>query len=251
MARYPRNPPENEDGDIDVWVELPQAPPELRLVADAGTCDDLDELDEALPPGQFWFDLDRKRKTPSAPDTARAPRRGTGLADRLPRGAWAALAATIAVLAGVLLVPTDKTGDSGGQVPATAAPPTSTTPAQGPCTGLTGEVVTEQAGDPATLAGVIAAFEAAYYIHRDAARAMPLLAPESGITFEGLAAGIASVPPGTRHCVAITPIAPTTANVHIAEIRPDRTRTDYLQLINTRPAEGGGALLISNVQKQG
>ncbi|MEV0033361.1 hypothetical protein [Nocardia sp. NPDC050793] len=244
MARYPRNPP--EDDDAEAWVDLPQTPPELGLVADTGSGHD---FDEPVLPEEFWFN--RIRKPPSAADAARVPRWGAVLADRLPRGAWAALAATVAVLAGVLLVSPEKTGDTGKQVPATAAPPSSTTPAQGPCTGLTGEVVTDSAGDPATLAGVIASFEAAYYIHRDAARAMPLLAPESGITFEGLAAGIASVPPGTRHCVAITPITPTTANVHIAEIRPDRTRTDYLQLINTRPADTGGALLISNVQKQG
>ncbi|GAD87082.1 MULTISPECIES: hypothetical protein [Nocardia] len=249
MPRYPHNPPENEDDGAEAWVDLPQTLPDLRLVADTGSGHDLDESDEPLLPEEFWFN--RIRKTPGTADAARVPRWGTGLADRLPRGAWAALAATVAVLAGVLLVPTEETGDTGAQVPSTAAPPSSSTTVSGPCTGLTGEVVTESAGDPATLAGVIASFEAAYYIHRDAARAMPLLAPESGITFEGLAAGIASVPPGTRHCVAITPIAPTTANVHIAEIRPDRTRTDYLQLINTRPAETGGALLISNVQKQG
>ncbi|GEM31469.1 hypothetical protein NN3_24760 [Nocardia neocaledoniensis NBRC 108232] len=248
MPRYPHNPPENEDDEVQAWVELPPAVVDLRLVADTGTDHD---VDEHVLPEEFWFDLDRIRTTPDAADTAPVPRRGTGLADRLPRSAWAALAATVAVLAGVLLLPTGTSGDIGAQVPSTAAPPSSTTPVQGPCTGLTGEVVTESAGDPATLAGVIASFEAAYYIHRDAGKAMPLLAPESGITFEGLAAGIASVPPGTRHCVAITPIAPTAANVHIAEIRPDRTRTDYLQLINTRPADTGGALLISNVQKQG
>ncbi|RBO79818.1 hypothetical protein [Nocardia puris] len=246
MPRYNQPPDENEDGDVDAWVELPPTSPELRLVSDTS-----DDLDQPVLPEEFWFDLDRLHQTPSATDTAPDPLSGTRLADRLPRGAWAALAATIALLAGVLLLPTGKTGDSGGQVPATAAPPTSTTPAHGPCTGLTGEVVTDSAGDPATLAGVIASFEAAYYIHRDAGQAMPLLAPESGITFEGLAAGIASIPPGTRHCVAITPIAPTTANVHIVEIRPDRTRIDYLQLINTRPADTGDALLIANVQKQG
>ncbi|MBF6336795.1 hypothetical protein IU450_12960 [Nocardia abscessus] len=247
MARYPRKPP--EDDDAEAWVDLPQTPPDLRLVADTGSGHDFDEPDKPILPEEFWFN--RIRKPPSAADAARVPRWGAVLADRLPRGAWAALAAIIAVLAGFLLVLTDKTSDPGAQVSSMAAPPSSTTTAQGPCAGLAGEVVTERAGDPATLAGVIASFEAAYYIDRDAGKAMPLLAPESGITFEGLAAGIASVPHGTRHCVAITPIAPTTANVHIAEIRPDRTRIDYLQLINTRPAGTGGALVISNVQKQG
>ncbi|MBW0273101.1 hypothetical protein ATM97_23740 [Nocardia sp. MH4] len=153
----------------------------------------------------------------------------------------------------MLVVSADKGGDTGQQATVTtAAPPSSTTTAQGPCTGLTGTVVTDRAGDRATLEGVIASFEAAYYIDRNAAKAMLLLAPETGITVEGLAAGIATIPPGTRHCVAITPIAPTTATVHIVELHPDRTRTDYLQLINTRPAtDPGGALVISNFQKQG
>ncbi|MFC3961633.1 hypothetical protein [Nocardia jiangsuensis] len=159
----------------------------------------------------------------------------------------------IAVLAGVLVVTPSGSHDGGQQVQSTAAPPSPSSPAQGqgPCAGLSGEVVTDRAGDPATLAGVIAAFEAAYFVDRDASKAMPLLAPETGITTDALAAGIASIPPGTRHCVAIDPIAPGTANVHIAEVHPDRTRVDYLQLINTRPADTGPALLISNFQKRG
>ncbi|WP_181724029.1 hypothetical protein [Nocardia gipuzkoensis] len=246
MARYPHTPDDDND---EAWVDLPQALPDLRIVADTSSGHDVDKPDESPPPEEFW--LSRIRATPATPDSGRVPRWRVDIAERLPRSAWAALAATVAVLAGALVVSTDDTDDTGQQLQATAAPPSPTTTAQGPCTGLSGEVVTDRAGDPTTLTGVIASFEAAYYIDRDAAKAMPLLAPESGIVFESLAAGIATIPPATRHCVAITPISPTTANVHIAEIRPDRTRIDYLQLINTRPAETGGALVISNVQKQG
>ncbi|RBO79801.1 hypothetical protein [Nocardia puris] len=246
MSRYHHIP---DDGDTEAWVDLPEPGPDSRIVAASGPGHDLDEPDESGSPEEFW--LSPIRDTPGTADSDRSPRRWATITDRLPRDAWAALGATVAVLAGVLVVSTDDTGGTGQQVQPTAAPPTPTSTAQGPCTGLTGDVVTDRAGDPATLTGVIASFEAAYYIDRDAGKAMPLLAPESGITPEGLAAGIATIPPGTRHCVAITPITPTTANVHIAEVRPDHTRIDYLQLINTRPAaESGGALLISNVQKR-
>ncbi|MFF0532702.1 hypothetical protein ACFYT3_30545 [Nocardia amikacinitolerans] len=246
MARYPHDP-DGDDADDETWVDLP-ASPSLRLVADTGT--DL-AVDECEPPlGECWFYP--PRDTPTAADSGGFSGGWDGIRHRLPGGAWAALAALIAVLAAVLVVSADNSGDNGQQAQATtAAPPSSTTTPQGPCTGLTGTVVTDRAGDRATLEGLIASFEAAYYIDRDAAKAMLLLAPETGITAEGLAAGIATIPPGTRHCVAITPIAPTTATVHIVELRPDRTRIDYLQLINTRPADPGGALVISNFQKQG
>ncbi|PKV76776.1 hypothetical protein [Nocardia fluminea] len=248
MTRYPHNP--SDDDDAQVWVDLPQTPPEHHVVAGNGTGPALDEPYHSSSREEVWIAPLRDSDAPDTADTGGFSRWWPGIRYRMPGPAWAALAATIAILAGLLAVSTDDTGDTGQQVPATAAPPSPTT-LQGPCAGLAGAVVTDRAGDPKTLEGVIASFEAAYYIDRDAAKAMAVLAPETGITVEGLAAGIASIPPGTRHCVAITPIAPGTATVHIAEVHPDRKRVDYLQLINTRPADTNGALLISNFQKQG
>ncbi|MEU4651671.1 hypothetical protein [Nocardia fluminea] len=245
MTRYPHNP--SDDDDAQVWVDLPQTGQGFHVVGN-GTGPAFDEPYQSSSREEVWIAPLRDGDTA---DTGCFSRWWPGIRYRMPGPAWAALAATIAILAGLLAVSTDDTGDTDQQVQATAEPPSPTTPSQGPCAGLAGTVVADRAGDPNTLEGVIASFEAAYYIDRDAAKAMVLLAPETGITAEALAAGIASIPPGTRHCVAITPIASGTATVHIAEVHPDRKRVDYLQLINTRPADTNGALLISNFQKQG
>ena len=77
-----------------------------------------------------------------------------------------------------------------------------------------------------------------------------MIAPESGITQQALAAGIATIPAGTRYCVAVTPITLNTANVHLVELHPDRKRVDYRQVINTISGPSGG-LLSSHVQEQG
>ncbi|MEV0109222.1 hypothetical protein AB0H42_23170 [Nocardia sp. NPDC050799] len=139
----------------------------------------------------------------------------------------------------------------------TAAPPltlTSETPSTAPaspeaCRGLTGDLVTDRDGDAATVTGVIAAFEYAYYTARDAAAALRLTGPEAGLDPHMLAGGIASIPAGARHCVAITPVADTAAEVHLVEVHPGGQRRDYLQVINVR--RDGDRLLITNIQKRG
>ncbi|MBF6325886.1 hypothetical protein [Nocardia cyriacigeorgica] len=179
----------------------------------------------------------------------------------VPRRVWIGLAAgfaAAATLAGLGTQSINRNDDN--TVPAAtrlAGPPTSspTTPASatseapGACEGLTGATVTAADGDRATLPGAIAAFEFAYYARRDAHTAMAVVAPEAGLQVEVLAAGIASIPHGTTHCVAITPIAVTTAEVHLVELGPDGHRTDYLQVINTRLLDG--TALITNIQKRG
>ncbi|WP_051025591.1 hypothetical protein [Nocardia aobensis] len=155
--------------------------------------------------------------------------------------------AAVAVLTGALTV-----AHPGGHtaVPTrTAAPPSSNAAAVGgACAGLTGATVTDRDGDPRTVAGVVASFENAYYRLRSADAALRVVAPEAGLAADALAAGIASIPEGSTYCVAITPIATGSANVHVVEQHPDRSRTDYLQVINTRT--DGANLLITNIQKQ-
>ncbi|MFI6217036.1 hypothetical protein ACIBCD_33980 [Nocardia brasiliensis] len=133
----------------------------------------------------------------------------------------------------------------------TAVPRSSATVANAhACTGLSGATVSDGAGDTRSPAGVIVAFEHAYYVRRDAGAALALVAVEAGLVGGALAAGIASIPAGTTHCVALTPLADSTAvEVHLVERHPDGTRTDYLQLINIRTDEHGS--VITNIQKRG
>ncbi|MGW5456602.1 hypothetical protein [Nocardia sp. NPDC003979] len=118
------------------------------------------------------------------------------------------------------------------------------------CAGLSAQTVTAGAGDTRTVAGVIAAFEFAYYVTRSAEEALRLVTPQAGIVPEPLAAAITALPIGTSHCVGITPIAENTAEVHLVELHPDGRRFDYLQLINVSAA-AAGELVITNIQKRG
>ncbi|MFI6779194.1 hypothetical protein [Nocardia sp. NPDC050412] len=171
----------------------------------------------------------------------------------IPRRVWIGLTGALGVAAALIAVGISSIADrpdTTAVIPtSTASPPTTTSPPGGACTGLSGQTVTDTAGDTHSLPGVIAAFEHAYYRQRSAETALGLVAPEAGLTVEGLAAGIASIPIGTTHCVAITPIAEGTAEVHLVERHPDGQRIDYLQLINVGSAPDG--VVITNIQKRG
>ncbi|WP_433709713.1 hypothetical protein ACQP2U_24950 [Nocardia sp. CA-084685] len=172
---------------------------------------------------------------------------------RVPRRGWGGLGAALGVAALLVVVGINSVADESDTMPAiptlTAGPPTTTQPPSSACAGLAGQTVTDTEGDTHGLAGVIAAFEHAYYTQRSAEAALRLVAPEAGLTSEALTAGIASIPAGTTHCVAITPIADGTAEVHLAERHPDGQRVDYLQLINVRSDPLG--VVITNIQKRG
>jgi hypothetical protein len=237
----------------DPWSGLdePQPTPALHIVAGPGPHPGPDPDPEPRPESLLgegrW--LVALPQTPETTDTGGYRSLRDTMRHRLPTGAWAALATVAAILLGAVAVSIDS-GDAGEHMVTTATPPSTATLSEDACTGLSGTLVTDRAGDHTTVPGLIASFQAAYYLRRDAEAAMRLLAPESGITVEGLAAGIVSIPRGTTHCVAITPISATTANVHIVELRAEGQRIDYLQVVNTRPGEDG-ALLISNIQRQG
>ncbi|MET8778993.1 hypothetical protein ABZV58_28655 [Nocardia sp. NPDC004654] len=173
----------------------------------------------------------------------------------MPRRVWLILLTALSVAAVLVVAGIVSIADrdyTPAMIPTlTASPPTTTTSAAaGACAGLSGQTVTDGQGDTHSQAGVIAAFEHAYYVQRNAEAALRLIAPEVGIIPEALAAGIASIPPGTVHCVAITPIADGAADVHLVELHPDGQRIDYLQLINVGH-NPDGATVITNVQKRG
>ncbi|WP_433574916.1 hypothetical protein [Nocardia brasiliensis] len=183
--------------------------------------------------------------------------RGPGIeppAGHRRRWLWAGVAAVLtASVAGIgfALAPDHSNRREAVPLSQTAAPRSSATVAKAPaCTGLSGATVSDGAGDTRSPAGVIVAFEHAYYVRRDAGAALALVAAEAGLVGDALAAGIASIPAGTTHCVAVTPLTDSTAvEVHLVERHPDGTRTDYLQLINVRTDEHGA--VITNIQKRG
>ncbi|MFI9410056.1 hypothetical protein [Nocardia gamkensis] len=206
----------------------------------------LDRTDEPERDGEQWRWINAQQLSP--------PRPVRGVArTRVPRRVWVWLAAGLggaAVVAGLGFSWVADTPDPVTAIPTlTAAPPATLPHLSGACTGLSGQTVTDSAGDTRSVAGVIAAFEHAYYVQRSAEAAMRFVAPEAGLVIEALAAGIASVPAGATHCVAITPIAGSTAEVHVVQQHPDGQRVDYLQLINVRHDPAG--VVITNIQKRG
>ncbi|MBF6339739.1 hypothetical protein IU450_28190 [Nocardia abscessus] len=217
------------------WLHRSE-PTALQPVSDATDGPDID--------GNEWQWLNQP---PSAPLPSGSSR------TRVPRRVWIGLGAALGLAAVLVGVGISSVADHPDTVPAiptlTAGPPTTTQPLGGACTGLAGQTVTDTAGDTHSLTGVIAAFEHAYYVKRDAEAALRLVAPEAGLAPEALAAGIASIPAGTTHCVAITPIADGVADVHVVQRHPDGQRVDYLQLINVR--HDGVGVVITNIQKRG
>ncbi|MGW5110584.1 hypothetical protein [Nocardia sp. NPDC004123] len=193
-----------------------------------------------------WSRLDRdaRHRTPGATGRARPNRSARRWIGPVLTTAVAAVVITTAVLA------MRSNAQQSVTVSQTVASATTRAPLRSAaCAGLSATTITDGAGDTTSVAGVIAAFEYAYYQQRSPDAAMRLLASDAGIALEPLTAGIASIPAGTTHCVAITPITDNTANVHLVELHLDRTRTDYLQVINLHHI--GTGLLISNIQKQG
>ncbi|WP_327116470.1 hypothetical protein OHB12_04685 [Nocardia sp. NBC_01730] len=221
------------------WLQSPK-PVALQPVTPQG--------DATSPSGDSeWQWINQQPPPPPPPLTIHAARR------RIPRRVWIGLGTTLsvaAVLVGTAINSITNQPETITAIPTlTAGPPTTTAPASTACAGLSGQAVTDTAGGNDSLTGVIAAFEHAYYVQRSAEAALRLVAPQAGLAPEALAAGIASVPTGTTHCVAITAITDDTADVHLVERHPDGARTDYLQLVNVR--HEAGAVVITNIQKRG
>jgi serine/threonine-protein kinase len=167
-------------------------------------------------------------------------------------------AVTVALLAAlayavIAVLPTGETANSGSVADTeststvSAATPMPTFSSSAACTGLSGQVVTDGPGDTSTPAGVIAAFEYAYYVRRDPDAVLELFIPGYDMPRAGLAAGIASVPTTTTHCVAITLTVRDVAQVKLVELRPGNDRRSKDEVIYLR--ENGGEILIAEIDQ--
>jgi len=112
-----------------------------------------------------------------------------------------------------------------------------------------GTVTGSGAGDTKSVAGVILAFEHAYYSVRDAEKALDLTSDDSPLVdAEALQKGIDSVPKGTEHCVSITPDG-SKARVEITEARPSQTPETFVQEITT--SRDGDRVAIVAIAEEG
>ncbi|WP_194838484.1 hypothetical protein [Nocardia sp. XZ_19_369] len=225
----------------DDWFDDPTDPPAPSLsVVSSGDDED-------------WFTASPVDPAPQtgAPPPARLRRRPRL---RAPSIAFAAAVTTVAgaaIALALVLVPTD-TPPAASLSPAVAAPPpvsTSTTPW---CADLAGgEPISVTSPDRGMAA--IAAFEQAYYGRRNAAAARAHVAPDARVgTVEELAAGIATVPAGTTHCVLAQQIQPGIYAVDLFA-RLGGARLDrYPQTITTIDAADApsGALITSILPRE-
>lgn len=99
-------------------------------------------------------------------------------------------------------------------------------------------------GDRESAAGVVLAFQHAYYVARDADAIKPLLAKDSPITnLDALQEGIDSVARGTTHCLHIERDG-ADAVVELTETAPDGSETTYYQRVTTT-RENGEVRIVS------
>lgn len=94
-------------------------------------------------------------------------------------------------------------------------------------------------GDQKSGAGVIAAFEHAYYVTRSGTAVRALTTPDTSLPAqEKIQAGIDTVPTGTTHCVRITPISAGIYSVALTEMRPGQPPTQFPQTITAKEFDG-------------
>ena len=94
-------------------------------------------------------------------------------------------------------------------------------------------------GDQKSGAGVIAAFEHAYYVTRSGTAVRALATPDTSLpTKEKIQAGIDTVPTGTTHCVRITPISAGIYSVALTEMRPGQPPAQFPQTITAEEIDG-------------
>lgn len=100
-------------------------------------------------------------------------------------------------------------------------------------------------GDQDSIAGVVLAFQHAYYVERDAETIAPLLDKDSNIRdLDALQAGIDSIERGTTHCVSVTPEDDRVASVEVTETATDGATALIEQRVTTT-SESGDVRIVS------
>ncbi|NKV32781.1 hypothetical protein GS921_24330 [Rhodococcus hoagii] len=221
------------DDDTGSWFETssnadenhdrPQ--PERRLEA-------VPEVSESS--GQSdWFE---QEVPAAAPTMGPAKSRSVG-----PKALFvAAVLVVLVVLAGAAWFLASLLEDMDSSSPAALTVPTTeaSAPASEPqsCEVTESDTVTtgDGEGDQDSVAGVILAFQHAYYVERDAKKMEPLLAKDSNIRdLDALQKGIDSVERGTTHCLRITPEGDKAALTEVTEVAPDGAETVFEQRVTT------------------
>lgn len=199
---------------------------------------------------------------PEASDTAAPPGQGRRRERRLAVALVSGLAVLVAG-AGLLLVAQMSGGDSNeptdlaadlAEIEAESAAsvtPTGAAAADFECeeSESGGTVTGSGSGDTESVAGVIFAFEHAYYSSRDAEKALDLTSDDSTLVdANALQEGIDSVPAETEHCVSITTDGGT-ADVEITEARPSQAPETFVQEITTS-RDGDRVEIVDVVEKE-
>lgn len=201
-------------------------------------------------PDDEWFD--QAEATPSAVETPAARDSGRKRTKLLFGGTVAAVLLTIG--GGAWMLSSLVSGSETSASPTLTVPTTATTAPQSD-----DEVVAESEcessesattvtgngrGDRESAAGVVLAFQHAYYVARDADAIKPLLAKDSPITnLDALQEGIDSVARGTTHCLHIERDG-ADAVVELTETAPDGSETTYYQRVTTT-RENGEVRIVS------
>ena len=187
--------------------------------------------------------------TVTAPTPPRAPKRPHKRDSRSPRWRYvAALIVVVALLGWFVLRLLSGNGESaeeriaGDTDISKMAPTLDATPpvlATAPTTETDPTACRTDPGDQKSGAGVIAAFEHAYYVTRSGTAVRALTTPDTSLPAkEKIQAGIDTVPTGTTHCVRITPISAGIYSVALTEMRPGQPPAQFLQTITAKELGG-------------
>lgn len=156
---------------------------------------------------------------PPTESTRRSPRPSstTGTTMRPERPSRAALltVGAVAIVVGSAVL---------GYVLTSGSPSPSEGGDAGPCGPVVeaGRVVGDGPGSPDTPAGVVLAFDHAFYVERSAEKAFALVASTSRMSESRLRTeGIGRLPQRTSHCVDARELSPTLLEVSLTETRPD------------------------------